>query len=102
MIKNRQKNNYLKNIPPPNQHKKPGILSTLGENMVLGAGLGVGSEAGHSIFKKVFSENKEQVYSNKNENNCIDILKMYENCLKTQSMNTDFCKNVIIRFEKYC
>tara|TARA_B100001175_G_scaffold281919_1_gene260627 strand:- start:71 stop:379 length:309 start_codon:yes stop_codon:yes gene_type:complete len=102
MIKNRQKNNSLKNIFPSNKHKKTGVLSTLGESMVLGAGLGVGSEAGHSIFKKVFSENKEQVYSNKNETNCIDILKMYEKCIISGDFNQDICKNIKNDFEKYC
>jgi len=102
MIKNKQRNNSLKNIPPPNQNKKPGFLSTLGESMVLGAGLGVGSEAGHSIFKKVFGENKEQVYNNKNETNCLDIIKIYHDCLKNKEMNTQFCRNVKIEMDKYC
>lgn len=103
MLKSRKKNNQsIKKIPPPPQTRKSGMLSTLGESMVLGAGLGVGSEAGHSIFKKVFGENKEQVYNNKNETNCLDIIKIYNDCLKNKEMNTQFCRNIKIEMEKYC
>ena len=101
MIKNRQKNNSLKNPPPP-QTRKSGVLSSLGESMIMGAGLGVGSEAGHSIFKKVFGDNKEQVLNNKNETNCLDIIKIYNECLKNKEMNTQFCRNVKIEMDKYC
>ena len=105
MIKSRQKKNkpIVKNIPPPLQHKKkPGILSSLGESMIMGTGLGLGSEAGHSIFRKVFGENNEVIEPKSNELNCIDIFKMYEKCVTTYDMNSDFCRKLQLQMEKNC
>ena len=58
-MRNRKNNSSIKKTPPPpyniqKKQKKPSIISTLGESMMWGPGMGLGSEAGHSIFRGIF------------------------------------------------
>lgn len=96
MIKNRKRNSTINKRPPPpsNQQKKPGMLSTLAESMVWGTGIGIGSEAGHSIFRGVFGNNNQKENDNiKNTNSeCEDITKLYHKCLMVNSFNQSQCE----------
>ena len=101
MLKSRKKNNqFIKKNPPPPQTRKSGILSTMGESMLLGTGLGIGSEAGHSIFNRIFNNNEK--VGNNSEKKCEEILKLYEKCIISGDFNDGICKNIKNDFDKYC
>ena len=95
MIKNKRRNSSINKRPPPpsNQQKKPGMLSTLADSMVWGTGIGIGSEAGHSIFRGVFGNNNQKDYHTQNINSaCEDMTKLYEKCLLSNSFDQDKCE----------
>ena len=105
MIKNKRRNSSINKRPPPpsNQQKKPGMLSTLADSMVWGTGIGIGSEAGHSIFRGVFGNNNKQQNNNENINSaCQDITKLYEKCLLSNSFDEDKCEFLKHDFNRIC
>ena len=106
MIKNKRRNSSINKRPPPpsNQHKKPGMLSTLADSMVWGTGIGIGSEAGHSIFRGVFGNNNNQKQNNNENINsaCQDITKLYEKCLLSNSFDEDRCEFLKHDFNRIC
>ena len=105
MIKNKRRNSSINKRPPPpsNQQKKPGMLSTLADSMVWGTGIGIGSEAGHSIFRGVFGNNNQKDYHTQNVNSaCEDMTKLYEKCLIRYSFDKDECEFLKHDLDKIC
>lgn len=106
MIKNKRRNSSVIRKKPINStnQKKPGILSTLGESMMWGAGMGMGSEAGHSIFRGIFGNNKEYQNQETNVSNstCSDITKLYEKCILSNSFEQDKCEFLKEDIRKFC
>ena len=97
------KNNRItrKNPPlPANTNKKPSVLSTLGESMIWGTGMGFGSEAGHSVFRGIFGgNNNNQVHKN---DTCLEITKLYEKCLVSNSFEQHKCDFLKEDINKFC
>lgn len=105
MIKNKRRNSSINKRPPPpsNQPKKGGMLSTLGESMVWGTGIGLGSEAGHSIFRGVFgNQNSNNVEIKQQNSACEEISKLYHKCLMTNSFEQDKCNFLKEDIDKFC
>ena len=108
MIKRKNNNSMKKKNPPPPlgmyQNKK-NVLSTLGESMMWGTGLGFGSEAGHSIFRKMFERNQNTNLPNPEHipnSSCTDIRKLYEKCLMSNSFEQHKCDFLKEDINKFC
>jgi len=109
MIKNKRRNSSIVRTPPPpsNQQKKPGMLSTLGESMIWGTGIGFGSEAGHSIFRGIFGNNtnqhpNNQQYKVQTRSACEEMTILYEKCLLSNSFEQDKCNFLKEDMSKFC
>lgn len=102
-MRNKKNKSSIKKTPPPpyNKQKKPSIVSTLGESMMWGTGMGLGSEAGHSIFRGIFGGNN-QVQQPIVNNSCEDIKKLYEKCLVSNSFDNSKCEFLKNDIEKIC
>ena len=105
-MRNRKNNSSIKKTPPPpyniqKKQKKPSIISTLGESMMWGTGMGLGSEAGHSIFRGIFGGNNQAQQPIVN-NTCEDIKKLYEKCLISNSFDNSRCEFLKNDIEKFC
>lgn len=103
MIKNKRRNSPINKRPPPpsNQQKKGGILSTLGESMIWGTGIGLGSEAGHSIFRGIFGNSNNTEIKQQNST-CEEITKLYNKCLTANSFEQDKCIFLKEDISKFC
>lgn len=109
MLKKNRRKSSINRVPPPanQQQKSPGLLSSLGQSMVWGAGMGLGSEAGHSIFRGVFGNNNQQNQPmnqtvNQSFNKCEEIHKLYEKCLTANSFENDKCLFLKEDLQKFC
>ena len=108
MLKKNRRKSSINRPPPParQQERSPGLLSSLGQSMVWGAGMGLGSEAGHSVFRGVFGSNKENQSLdqpiNKFFNKCEEIHKLYEKCLTANSFENDKCLFLKEDLQKFC
>ena len=69
----------------------------------MGTGIGLGSEAGHSIFRGVFgNQNSNNVEIKQQNFTCQEITKLYHNCLMTNSFEQDKCNFLKEDINKLC